>query len=52
LEPFGHTFCHFFTIFEVLLDGTPSQAKHHIFMFWQPLDPISGSTYTDIASRG
>ena len=24
LEPFGRTFCHFFTIFEVLLDGTPS----------------------------
>ena len=34
---------------EVLLDGTHSQAKPYIFMFWPSLDPLSGSTFAGVA---
>ena len=46
---FWETFHHFLVVCEVLLDGTHSQAKPYIFMFWSFLDPLSGSTFPGVA---
>ena len=51
LGSFRETFCHFWEVCGVLLDGTPSRAKTYISWFGRSLDGACSTTFPGVDFR-